>query len=219
MKRILILFVVVMAVFLAQCGSFHPAAQSTGPQGPAGPAGPAGPQGPQGPQGPAGTLTAIASFDNAVASLIAVNGCTTGDALGPAGPVAYPTLYTCFTGLNQTPPDSVGPAITVNLPAAGVGLVTLSANVTHSGGAVCNMSFQGANISSIPTNSPYSVTLGGAQPSLGSVSGSFFVQMPAGTTTLTVIYSIEETTASSPQPACNWSNRYISFQPVQLTQQ
>jgi hypothetical protein len=81
------------------------------------------------------------------------------------------------------------------------------------------MSFDWPNIYSIPTNSTHAVTLGGTQPSLGSVSGSFFVQLPAGTTTLTAQYSIEELTASSPQPACNWSARYISYQPVQLTQQ
>lgn len=55
MKRILILFVFVTAGFLSQCGgSFHPAAQTAGPQGPPGPAGPPGPQGPQGPQGLSG---------------------------------------------------------------------------------------------------------------------------------------------------------------------
>src|SRR5579872_6153637 len=51
MKRVMGLFFVVAALFLIQCGSFHPAAQGVGPQGPAGPAGPAGPTGPQGPPG------------------------------------------------------------------------------------------------------------------------------------------------------------------------
>lgn len=51
MKRVMGLFFVAAALFLIQCGSFHPAAQGVGPQGPAGPAGPAGPTGPQGPPG------------------------------------------------------------------------------------------------------------------------------------------------------------------------
>ena len=59
MKRIVLLFVVLVSAFLIQCGgSFHPAAQTQGPQGPPGPAGPTGPQGPAGPQGPPGPNTA-----------------------------------------------------------------------------------------------------------------------------------------------------------------
>ena len=56
-KRISVMFVVIASLFLGQCSSFHPQAQSQGPAGPAGPAGPTGPQGPIGPQGSAGIST------------------------------------------------------------------------------------------------------------------------------------------------------------------
>jgi hypothetical protein len=77
--RKLFLFLVVVSLFLVQCGSFHPMAQTAGPQGPAGPAGPAGPVGPAGPQGAPGPQGPI--------GLTGATGAT-----GPVGPQGLPGL-------------------------------------------------------------------------------------------------------------------------------
>jgi hypothetical protein len=53
-RHVVSLFLIISAAFLFQCSSYHPAAQTVGPQGPPGQQGPSGPQGPQGPPGPMG---------------------------------------------------------------------------------------------------------------------------------------------------------------------
>src|SRR5581483_8223401 len=102
MKRIGVLFLIIAAAFLMQCGStFTPSAQTLGPQGPAGPAGPVGPQGPggpmgvQGPQGPVGPQGPPGSFLPplvATAAQSVVQGTSSPDFTNSGGPIVTATI-------------------------------------------------------------------------------------------------------------------------------
>ena len=144
MKRIFVLFLVVFAFFLTQCNSFHPMAQTQGPQGPAGPAGPAGPQGPIGPAGPQGAVGP--SGPTGAQGPIGLTG-----SIGPAG-IAGPTGSQGLPGaigpMGLTGPEgpmgpigytgNTGPAGPQGTPGVGVTVPGVATSTGWQVGAVAN---------------------------------------------------------------------------------
>ena len=116
MRKLIVTFLFVWTAFMLQCGSFHPQAQTAGPQGPTGPQGPAGPTGPQGPagpmglqgpqgaQGPAGPQGSIGSTGPQGAT--GAQG--PAGSQGPQGPPGPQIILTGWCGVNTTANPPVG---------------------------------------------------------------------------------------------------------------
>lgn len=141
MRKLAVAFLLIWTAFMLQCGSsFHPAAQTVGPQGPPGPVGPAGPQGPTGPQGAAGP--------EGPAGVAGPQGPT-----GPAGP----------TG----PQGPTGPSGTAalfgtntNQAVAGNGATCTLGEIILSAGTVANGTPASGQLLSISQNTPLFSLLG-----------------------------------------------------------
>jgi hypothetical protein len=222
MRKLLVASLLVCTAFMLQCGSsFHPEAQTTGPQGPPGPLGPIGPAGPVGPQGPSGPA-GQAGISIAPTGSMVPDGVFLPVQIVPSGFAAYQN------------PDGLGPSVTVNVGTSGTVVVTIGAETISfpidnsvipatSPGFACSMSFTPNSKSATSGDRLYSLNIFGAfqsgVPSLLENRGMSGVQdsatylvtgLPPGRTTFVAVYSA---TANSLNQQCRWENRSIIVVP------
>lgn len=220
MRKLAVAFLFVSTAFLLQCGSsFHPAAQTVGPQGPQGlpgPTGPQGPAGPQGPQGPAGPQGIPGSsgpqglpgvFLTPLVSWI-------------PSPTGMPMPY--VTG--GTYQDLAGPTVTVTLNESQLISVTISADITinaplnGAGLNICSAgAFQNGTTGPFPTIalwSDASSTTVRRTSSTQGVSRTVFIAEQSGTIQWHMLYAAKgfvPTPTNLPNP-CVFANSQIVIQ-------
>jgi hypothetical protein len=195
MKRIGVLFLIISAAFLMQCGSsFTPSAQTVGPQGPPGPAGPAGPAGPQGPggpmgvqgpQGPAGPQGPPGSFLPplvATATQTVVQGTSSAGFINSGGPIVTATIN-----------ESQLISLTISVDETANGPVTCSADISVNGAA--------------PSLPAMEIFIPSSSPSSSSLQKTFFFVANPGTYQWQIWYS-----AFSSGGQCVFNDSQISFQ-------
>lgn len=240
MKRIALMFWGVAGLFLIQCGSFHPIAQSQGPAGPPGPAGPQGPIGLTGPAGPVGPQGIVGPVGpSGTDSTVPGPSGPTGPA-GPAGPgPVVPTISTLagptsLLGSAPNPPYSLaGPGVVITTGSSGAMLVTLTATVkvsTVSAGSVapnCKMSFNGTGSLLIQASDQTALSFSGLSSGLSQfgepLAAGLVGDNTAQASAVFLVTGLTPSTTESVQAiykangqngnGCTWSNATIMVAP------
>lgn len=230
LKRVSLLFTLLALGFLAQCGSsFHPAAQTVGPQGPAGQAATVTVgQTTTGVPGSAAQVTNSGSSSAAVLNFVIPQGPqgmtgSTGPQ-GSAGPLLAPVVAVQTNAIivptGQNTPQ-LGPSVTTAIQESQLVAVTISAGIeitTNTAGdhAACSVVLILNGSINPPTgqdeievgSNAYATTL---WQTYNSVQKTFFSVMQPGSYTWTMGY-IGSNTSTTPA-SCSFDHNQISVQP------
>jgi hypothetical protein len=240
--RKIVLFSIIAALFLMQCGgSFHPAAQTATPCSGTCPAGPQGVPGPPGVPGAASTVPGPQGIQGLTGATGATGAAST--IPGPPGPQGIqgipgvpvvPSVASTSSSGNLLPGggdigfppngdtgygslDGAGPVVPVTVGPSGVAIVTLVATVQATGGSTCRMSFSPNPASSSGSDS-YALVLGLVQPPPYPAPNTAVLQGSATFLVSGLAPGPQTFTASYAAlgPAgslCSWSNRSMIVAP------
>jgi Collagen triple helix repeat (20 copies) len=183
----------------------------TGATGATGSRGPSGAQGPSGARGPTGATGATGSRGPTGARGATGDRGPTGPG-GTAGTVAgsiaasEPTTSTAYVDL-----PTVGPGVTLTVPASGRVLVSVTSGMTGSSGSVsCFMSFAGAGANTIAAVDANSITLASGTLQRASAA-SVLSGLSPGSTTFTATY---KRAGGGGSGSCTFVNRSIMAIPL-----